>query len=306
MFDPTSFVLLAAPAEPGTLLAVGLIVTVIIGSAFLAFFGLRAPSDKARLITQESAQFDQKFDHSGPVRRYPATEGGYLPAEVSALGEPEYLHRYESFAEQCHLGWLFGSLADKYPTYISYESALVVVTPDAYTVIPWEEITEFLHTVGFKASSGQKFVIGPDFTNYGPLYERLQSEILANQLPRAVATIEAGQEWLFEPFTAPTAGSWALAALGQRQLTGPLAIGKQGIRYQETSLAWSDVGSIHVTRHLQNGALCRTTLSVRKNWGVFSALEFDFQSVANSFLLTELLPYVCPAHLLVPAGADNN
>jgi hypothetical protein len=304
MCDLLSFLLLG-DAGGATLVAV-MITAIVVGSGMLVYFGLMAPSDAARALALENERFAQSGPNSGPVRRYPATGEGYLPAAVAALGEPEHLHRYESIAEQCHLGWLCGSAADKHPTYISYDSALVVVTPDAYTVIPWEEITEFLHTVGFKASSGQKFVIGPDFTNYGPLYERLQNEILASQLPRALAAVEAGQEWLFEPFTAPTTGSWALSALGQPHLTAPLAIGKQGIRYKEKSLAWSDVGSIQVTRHLMNGALCRTTLSVRKNWGLFSALEFDFKSVANSFLLTELLPHVCPAHLLVPAGSGNN
>ena len=302
MFDLPPFLLLA-DAGGATLLVV-MIGAIVVGSGFLVYFGLMAPADAARALAQENERFEQGDQNSGPVRRYPATGGGYLPAAVAALGEPEYLHRYESFAEQCHLGGLFGSAADNHPTYISYDTALVVVTPDAYTVIPWEEITEFLHTVGFKVSSGQKFVIGPDFTNYGPLYERLQNEVLASQLPRALAAVEAGQEWLFEPFTPPTSGSWALSALGQPQLSAPLAIGKQGIRYKKTALAWSDVGSIHVTRHLMNGAHCRTTLSVRKNWGLFSALEFDFQTVANSFLLTELLPHVCPAHLLVPAGSN--
>jgi len=306
MFDPTSFVLLAAPAEPGTMLLVGVIVTVIIGSFFLCYFALMAPSQKARQIAEQSARIEASSDNSGPIRRYPATDGGYLPAAVAALGEPEHLHRYESFAEQCHLGWLFGSSADKFPTYISYESALVVVTPDAYTVIPWEEITEFLHTVGFRASNGQQFVIGPDFTNYGELYVRLQGEILASQMPKALAVVAEGKEWLFQPFTEATIGGGLLAALGKPQLTAPIAISKQGICYKGTALAWSDIGSIHVTRHLQNGALCRTTLSVRKNWNLFSAMEFDFSSVANSFMLTELLPYVCPSHLLVPAGSGNN
>jgi hypothetical protein len=281
------------------------IVAVIIGSIVLVYFGLRAPSEKLRLLTEESAQFESRHDHSGPIRRYPAACDGYVPTEVSLLGEPQYLHRFESFAEQCQLGWLFGSSADQHPTYISYDNALVVVTPEAYTVIPWEEITEFLHTVGFKASNGQKFGIGPDFTNYGPLYERLESEILASQLPKALAVIEAGQEWLFEPFTKATSGSRLFAALGQPQLSGPLAISRQGIRYGDKALAWSDVGCIHITRHLMNGAHCRTTLSVRKNWGLFSAMEFDFSSVANSFLLTELLPRVCPEHLLVPAGGQS-
>src|ERR1044071_8736787 len=100
---------------------------------------------------------------AGPVCRYPANPDYGVPAAVAVLGEAEHLHRYQSFAEQCHLGWLFGSSAGKHPSYISYASALVAVTPESYTVIPWEEITEFLHTVGFRASSGEKFVIGPDF-----------------------------------------------------------------------------------------------------------------------------------------------
>jgi len=305
MFDPSSFVLLAAPAQPGTMLLVGVIVTVIIGSFFLCYFALMAPAQKARQIAEQSARIEASSDNSGPIRRYPATDGGYLPAAVTALGEPEYLHRYESFAEQCHLGWLFGSSADKFSTYISYESALVVVAPDAYTVIPWEEITEFLHTVGFRASNGQKFVIGPYFTNYGPLYVRFQSEILAHVLPQARAAIEEGKEWLFEPFTEATTGGIFVAAFSRPQLFAPLAISKQGIRYKDQELAWSEVGSIHLTRHLHNGALCSTTISIRKNYHLCASLQFDFVSVPNSFLLTELLPYVCPSHLLVPAGSQS-
>lgn len=239
---------------------------------------------------------------SGPIRRYPANPDGLVPDGVAALGEAQYLHRYESFAEQCHLGWLFGSSADKYPTYISYESAIVVVTPQEFTVIPWEEVTEFLHPTGFRASSGERHTLTNDFTNYGPLYERMQSEILANVLPKALMAVEEGKEWLFEPFTEPTAGSGFLTALGQPQLGGVLAVSTAGIRYKEQQLAWDDVASIKITNHLYNGALCSTTLSVRKNYGLFSTMEFDFRTVPNSFLLTELLPYVCPQRLLVPAG----
>jgi hypothetical protein len=297
--------LLLAAEEPGTLLLVAIIVGVIIGSFFLCYFALIAPSQRARQIKQQGAEFEFKYDNTGPIRRYAAAGGGYLPTEISMLGEPRYIHQYESFAQQCHLGWLFGSGADKHPTYISYDTALVVVTPEAFTVIPWNEITEFLHPTGFKVSSGQRFLLTNDFTNYYPLYLKFQNEILASQLPRALATIEKGGQWLFEPFTEPTAGSGFLAALGAPQLSSPVAIGTPGIRYGKTALAWSEVGSIHVTRHLQNGALCRTTLSVRKNWGLFSAMEFDFSTLANSFLLLELLPYVCPAHLLVPAGSQG-
>ncbi len=304
MSDLSAFLLLALPEQPGTMLLVGTIVTVIIGSFFLCYFALTGSSDKARQIARQGAEFDFKNDNTGPIRRYAAT-GGYLPVEVSTLGEPEYLHRYESFAEQCHLGWLFGSSADKHPTYISYDSALVVVTPEAFTVIPWEEITQFLHTVGFGASNGQKFTIGPDFTNYGPLYERLESEILASQLPEALESIAAGNEWVFEPFLPPTTGGMIASLIGRPQLMAPLAISQHGIRYKDQQLAWSDVGSIHLIRHMHNGAHCGTTLTVRKSWGLFAAMQFDFQTVANSFLLTELLPYVCPARLLVPGGSQG-
>jgi hypothetical protein len=238
---------------------------------------------------------------SGSIRRYPTSPDGGAPAEVVALGEAEYLHRYESIAEQCHLGWLFGSSGDKYPTYISYQSALVVVTPEAFTVIPWEEITEFLHPVGFRASNGERFTLTNDFTNYGPLYERLQGEVLANVLPRALMAIEEGKEWVFEPFSEPTVGSSLAAALGRPELCGSLAISTTGIRYKDQKLAWDEVASIYVTNHLYNGALCSTTLSVRKNYGLFATMNFDFHTVPNSFLLTELLPYVCPQRLLVPA-----
>jgi hypothetical protein len=235
---------------------------------------------------------------TGPIHRYPANPDDGVPAGVAALGEAEHLYRYQSFAEQCHLGWLCGSSAGKYPSYISFGTALVAVTPESYTVIPWEEITEFLHTVGFRVSSGEKFVLGPDFTNYFPLYVRLQNEILANVLPQALIAIEEGKEWLFEPFNAPTAGSSLAAALGQPQLAGSLAISTAGIRYQDRRLAWDDVASIYVTNHRHNGALCSTTLAVRKNNSLFAALSFDFRTVPNSFLLTELLPNVCPQRLL--------
>ena len=237
---------------------------------------------------------------SGPIRSYPPTPDGSVPAGIAALGQPDFVHRFQSFAEQCHLGWLFGTSAHQHPTYISYERALAVVTPQAFTVIPWEEITEFLHTVGFKDSSGERYTVGPDFTDYFPLYTRLQNEILANVLPKALMAVEAGQEWVFEPFSPPTAGSSLAAALGQPQLAGALAVSTAGLRYKGELTAWDDVASIQVNRHLHNGALASTTLSVRKNYSLFSALNFDFKTVPNSFLLTELLPYVCPQRLLVP------
>jgi hypothetical protein len=240
------------------------------------------------------------LQQSGPIRRYPTSPDGIAPSEIAVLGEAEYLHRYESFAEQCHLGWLFGSSADKYPTYISYSSAIVVVTPEAFTVIPWEEVTEFLHPTGFRASSGDKYTLTNDFTNYGPLYERMQGEVMANVLPKALMAIEDGKEWVFEPFETLSRGdAFAANLLGQSLLEGALALSTSGIRYKDQTLAWDDVASIYVTNHLYNGALCSTTLSVRKNYGLFPSLTFDFKSVPNSFLLTELLPYVCPQRLLV-------
>jgi hypothetical protein len=239
---------------------------------------------------------------SGPISRYPANSHDGVPAAVTSLGEAEYVHRYQSFAEQCHLGWLLGSSAGKYPSYISYARALVAITPESYTVIPWEEITEFLHTVGFRASNGEKFAIGPDFTDYGSLYVRLQNEILANVLPKALVAIEEGKEWIFEPFNAPPPGSSLLAALGQPQLAGSLAISTQGIRYKNQCLAWDEVASLYVTKHRHNGALCSTVLSVRKKNSLFAGLNFDFRTVPNSFLLTQLLPYVCPQRLLSSKG----
>ena len=238
---------------------------------------------------------------AGRIRRYSTSAAGGVPPAVAALGEARFLHRYESWAEQCHLGWLFGSSADKYPSYISYDSAIVVVTPQEFTVIPWDEVTEFLHPVGFRASSGERFTLTNDFTDYGPLYERMQSVVLANVLPQALMAIEEGKEWVFEPFNEPTAGeSWGASMLGQSNLEGTLAISTAGIRYKDQQLAWDDVASIYITNHLYNGMLCSTTLSVRKNYGMFAALNFDFKTVPNSFLLTELLPYVCPQRLLAP------
>ncbi|MCI0357983.1 MAG: hypothetical protein L0211_05845 [Planctomycetaceae bacterium] len=305
MPDIATALLLAAPGQPGTILLVGIIVTVIIGSCFLCYFALTGSAEKARQITAQSAKVEFTGDNSGPIRRYPPTGSAYLPSGVASLGESQYVHRYESIAEQCHLGWLFGSSADKYPTYISYRDAIVVVAPEGFTVIPWEEVTEFLHPVGFKASNGQKFVLTNDFTNYGPLYERFQSEILLSVLPKALAAVEAGQEWVFEPFTELDFWGRFTAALNRPQLMAPLAIGKQGIRYKDQNLAWSDVSSIQLVKHLHNGALCSTSLVIHKNWAVFASMQFDFHSVANSFLLTELLPHVCPQHLLVPAGSQG-
>src|SRR5262245_10587276 len=85
------------------------------------------------------------------IQRHTANPDYGVPVAVAGLGEADHVHRYQSFAEQCHLGWLFGSGAGKHPSYLSYDSALVVVTSDSYTVIPWDEITEFIHTVGFRA-----------------------------------------------------------------------------------------------------------------------------------------------------------
>jgi hypothetical protein len=220
---------------------------------------------------------------------------------LASLGEAQYVLRYESLAEQCHLGWLFGSSADKYPTYLFYDSALVAVTPQEFAVIPWEEIVEFLHPVGFRTSTGEKFTLTNDFTNYFPYYERIQSEILTNVLPQALMALEEGKEWVFQPFDQPSAGdAWAGALLGQPLLGGALAISTAGIRYKDQMLAWDEVASIYLTNHLYNGALCSTTLSVRKNYGLLATMQFDFRTVPNSFLLTELLPYVCPQRLLVP------
>ena len=237
---------------------------------------------------------------SGPIRSYPPTPDGSVPAGIAALGQPDFVHRFQSFAEQCHLGWLFGTSAHQHPTYISYERALAVVTPQAFTVIPWEEITEFLHPVGFKASNGQKYVLTNDFTDYFPIYTRLQNEILANVLPQALMAVEEGKEWIFEPFAPPSMGDSLAAALGQPQLAGQLGVSTAGIRYKDQRIAWDEVANIQVTNHLYNGALCSSTLSVRKNYGLFSAMQFDFRTLPNSFLLTELLPYVCPQRLLVP------
>ncbi|HUE74604.1 MAG TPA: hypothetical protein VMP01_27300 [Pirellulaceae bacterium] len=237
---------------------------------------------------------------SGPIRRYPTSPDGGVPSGVAALGEARFLHRFESFAEQIHLGWLFGSSADKFPTYLSFDDAIVVVTPQEFTIIPWEEITEFLHPVGFRSSDGERYILTNDFTNYYPIFERMQSEVLTSVLPKALMAIEEGKEWIFEPFEVPSAGdSWGAGLLGSSNLEGTLSISTAGIRYRDQHIPWHDVASIYVTNHLYNGCLCSTTLSVRKNYGLFATLNFDFKTVPNSFLLTEMLPYVCPQRLLV-------
>ena len=116
---------------------------------------------------------------------------------------------------------------------------------------------------------------------------RLQNEILANFLPKALVAIEEGKEWVFPPFA-------------EQQPSGrELAVSTAGIRYKGRQLAWDDVAGIHLTKHTHNGALCGTTLSVRKNYSLLATIKVDFRTLGNSFLLTELLPYVCPQRLLV-------
>jgi len=90
-----------------------------------------------------------------------------------------------------------------------------------------------------------------------------------------------------------------MSALGQPQLAGELGVSAAGIRYKDQRLAWDDVANIHLTKHTHNGALCGTTLSVRKTNSLFATMKFDFRTLPNSFLLIELLPYVCPQRLLV-------
>lgn len=309
----SSSVLFAQAKEKGfaeeklsTKLMVGGIVLFIVGSMVVLL---------VIAVKQVGKPSELAFAERGPpvkdtdvVRTYSGADGA-VPAEIAQLGEPESVHTPTSIGEA------FSELASKVglasparntdkPIYTTHAQALVIQRQGKYTIIPWQGITDFLHPDGIITSDGQKFALSNNLSNYGTLYERLNTLLMEQILPQALTTIEQGGNVVFKPFSAvdPFEGMLSSVFAG---FGGPLTITKRGLSYLNRSAGWMDLTSIKLTEYQRYGMTQYVVLSVRAQDSFLDWCRIRLDIVPNAPVLLELLRRLAPSHLLVPAGGGK-
>jgi len=304
---------LLAAAKPADIALTAAIVAVIVISPVVVLVGGLMQRRRTQVLIDTSGQFEPALPVEGPVRRYHAPAGA-VPPEVAALGEPTHVHAPQSIGQELNnlVGSLFGKppappRSDK-PTYLAFDDVLVAVHNSVYTVIPWDEIAEWRHPLGFGISSGERFIVGPDHTDYGILHDKLQRAIQEHVLPRALAAIEAGGELTFRPFrplsTWDLGAAWISNPLNP-DLLGPLTISARSISYLGQTLAWRDVGSLQLVQYERSGFTLYTALLIGRRGGFLSLWRINLNSVPNDSVLLVLLRRLVPKDVLVAVDSPR-
>jgi hypothetical protein len=293
-------------------LSVG-VVAIIFIAPLVALVGGLMQMRRTDALTEMSGEAGPEPGAETKVRRYQAAAGA-VPPEVAALGEPNHVHSPLSLGQELTnlIGGLFGRPpapppSDK-PTYLAFDDVLVAVFQGVYTVIPWDEITEWRHPLGFGISTGQKFMVGPDHKGYGILHDKLQRTIEDSVLPRAIAAIAAGEEITFRPFRPlamwETAATWLSNPLNP-DLLGPLRISAQSISYLGETLPWRDIGSLELIHYQRSGFALYTALLIGRRGGFLSLWRINLKSVPNDSVLLALLRRLAPKDVLVVADSPR-
>jgi hypothetical protein len=230
-----------------------------------------------------------------------------LPPEVTALGEPEFLH----FLNNNPLGSLAGQAPMPRPDqsrYISYPEALVLYEKGEFTIIPWEAIAEFQPSRGFITADGQKFAVDRAVTNWSALHQRLEREIKERVLPAAWRTIQDGGSVVFRPFTQPwNATVDRILSYPDPPLLAPLTIRDAGISHASKTLRWTDMaGPTIVVKKTRVGLVIRKVLVIQAQRGILDWCRIDVGTIPNGDVLLEIVRRVSPAHLLVPEAAKQS
>lgn len=300
-------------AKPGDIaIFAGVVALIVIASVVSVSVGL-IQQRRTKALVDTSGQLGPEPPADSRIRRHRAANGA-TPPEIAALGQPRHVHAPQSIGQELTnlVASLFGQPpapppSDK-PTYLAFDNVLVAVLEGVYTVIPWDEITEFRHPLGFGISTGQKFAVGPDHKDYGVLYGKLQSTIDEVALPRAVAAIQAGKEVTFQPFRPLSNFDVIVAWLSNPlnpELLGPLTLTAESISYQGRSLAWRDIGSLELIHYQKGGLALYTALVVGRRGGLLSFWRFNLKSIPNETVLLGLLRRLVPKDVLVATDSPR-
>jgi hypothetical protein len=298
---------LLAAAKPADIVIVSVVVAIIVITPLTVVTFALMQNQKTQTLHDSWGKEAVELPPGSRVRRYRPAEG-VVPPEVAALGQPTQVHEHETLGRALSnaIGGWFGQVpapppSDK-PTYLAYDQALVAVYQGVYTVIPWDEITEFRHPLGFGISTGQKFPVCAEWKDYGALYDKVNVVIDELVLPRVLETIASGGEAVFRPFYPMKEWETWAAWLGNPldpDLLGPLIITRQAITYQGKTLPWNELGSLEQIHYRRNGMHLYTALKIGQRGGLLSLWRMNLNSVPNASVLLALFQRLAPRDVLV-------
>jgi hypothetical protein len=158
-------------------------------------------------------------------------------------------------------------------SFLVFNDALVAVEGDECTLIPWDEIPQHTLGDGFTTSEGKKFSLHgmTMVSDVGRLLATVIDQVMARQLPRALAAVKAGQTVTF----------------------GPFAVSTQALTYDGKTVPWSEITKMTIVGPRQRRLVFECQ-------GAMFGWTCLLGSVPNDFVMLEVIRQICPSHLLVP------
>lgn len=170
--------------------------------------------------------------------------------------------------------WLLRALMPQTPpTYTCYRTTLVIQEADRAVLVPWSDILEWLATDSSFATVDQRFRLSPFVSNRSPVIGRLHDALITNQLPPALAQLEAGSVVHF----------------------GEFAVSRTSLDYRGDSIPWEKVSGIifNVTQQAY-------VLTIK---GSLMPRSLPITGTPNHWVLMAVISRACPKHLKVAEQA---
>jgi hypothetical protein len=108
-------------------------------------------------------------------------------------------------------------------------------------------------------------------SDVGRLLATVIDQVMARQLPRALATVKAGQTVTF----------------------GPFAVSAHALTYSDKTVPWSEITKMTIVGPRQRRLVFECQ-------GAMFSWTCLLGSVPNDFVMLEVIRQICPPHLLVP------
>jgi hypothetical protein len=179
---------------------------------------------------------------------------------------------------QCWCAWWRGDIG-KGPdqAYLIYPEALVLLKPESFALVRWDEITALLSPKNqgdyqVATADGRTLAIGRQFKDYSNLIASVATRAGDRIVPPLRCALESGETIAFGPFN----------------------ISGKTIGYKGKVLPWDRVSLIR----LETGQLGRR-LRIRASGSLLPWCFCNLDTVPNGVFLPDLLRVVCPARLLV-------
>lgn len=166
-------------------------------------------------------------------------------------------------------------------TYQVHEDALVVCNRKTMRIIPWDQIQAILpemplvKDLALLTRDGQQVPIR-NVRNYHELVDTVSVKVRDCLLPLMFKRARAGRMVEF----------------------GPLGVSSYALRYKGETTSWDDVTRLLI---LSGSGIYQLMVYRRSGLGLWAFCRLKLDRVPNNRLLLELLKYVAPSTLLVPA-----